>query len=475
MIDTLQPATSGGIRLWTQITEGQRRAQRLRRPILVSITASIASCDPLAIYDGGGELHPERQFWACPSLGYELAGIGAAWSVSASGAERFRIARQAWSTLLADALLDDTTDAIGTGPLLLGGFAFDPQHPTTAQWGAFPDALLTLPRYAVTRVDQRSWLTVNLVIEPDSQHDADDLLAPIGALIERAAEEYRAAPIAHELSQHDVLPAAEWKSIVRDAITRLQYHDETAIEKVVLAREVRVRASRTLSRTAALARLRADYPGCFIFAIDRGAECFLGASPERLIRLQHGHMLSTCLAGSIARGITPDEDARLEAELLASAKDRHEHAVVVRGLRDGLIALTEQLTVPDQPTILKVRNVQHLYTPVTGRAAPGVTVLDLVERLHPTPAVGGLPRAAALAIIRETERMHRGWYAGPVGWMDARGNGEFAVALRCGLLRDSDASLFAGCGIMADSDPEREYAESSLKLRPIISALGGGR
>jgi isochorismate synthase len=312
-------------------------------------------------------------------------------------------------------------------------------------------------------------------VEPDSQHDVDELLAPITALIERAHEDRRPGSAAHVLDQQDVLADGEWQAIVRATIERLRRQDGAPIEKVVLAREVRVRAARPLSRAAALARLRADYPSCFIFAIDRGADCFLGASPERLIQLQRGNILSTCLAGSIARGATPDEDARLGAELLASAKDRHEHAVVVRGLRDALIELTERLEVPEQPTLLKVRNVQHLYTPVTGRAARDVTVLDLVERLHPTPAVGGLPREEALAIIRRTERMDRGWYAGPVGWMDARGNGEFAVALRSGLLRDRDASLFAGCGIMGDSDPDREYAESRLKLRPIISALGGGQ
>jgi isochorismate synthase EntC len=159
--------------------------------------------------------------------------------------------------------------------------------------------------------------------------------------------------------------------------------------------------------------------------------------------------------------------------LLESAKDRSEHAVVVRALREALAAVCSEVSAPDAPALLSVRNVHHLYTPVTGALANGSCLLDIVARLHPTPAVGGFPSQTALRFIREREDLDRGWYAAPVGWLDRHGEGEFAMALRSALIAGSEASLFAGCGIMADSDPEQEYAESWLKLRPVLSALGG--
>jgi isochorismate synthase len=270
------------------------------------------------------------------------------------------------------------------------------------------------------------------------------------------------------LSVEDVLPAEAWQAVVLSLVEDMREDD---LEKVVLARECRVRGRRPFHPSRVLDRLRADYPGCFVFAVARGQRCFLGASPERLVRLRDGAVSATCLAGSIARGATPEEDAQLGAALLASAKDRAEHAIVVRALCDALAGAGVALGPVGPPDLMKVRNVQHLCTPVIGRVGGGRTTLELVERLHPTPAVGGYPREAALRLIREREGMDRGWYAGPVGWMDAGGEGELTVAIRSALLRGPEASLFAGCGIVAGSDPEREYAESCLKLRPMLAAL----
>jgi isochorismate synthase len=178
------------------------------------------------------------------------------------------------------------------------------------------------------------------------------------------------------------------------------------------------------------------------------------------------------LAGTSARGATPAEDERLGQALLASPKERTEHAVVVRALRAALAEQCTDVTAPGTPRLFRVRNVQHLLTPLSGRLRPGRGALDLVTALHPTPAVGGAPRATALDLIRRWEGLDRGWYAGPVGWVDRHGQGEFAVAIRSALLRGPEASLYAGCGIVADSDPEAEFSESVLKLRPMLAALG---
>jgi isochorismate synthase len=267
-----------------------------------------------------------------------------------------------------------------------------------------------------------------------------------------------------------VLLASEWQAIVAGGVDTVQGGE---LEKVVLARQVSVRGEATFDVPEALQRLRASYPTCYIFAVARGDQVFLGASPERLARLRDREVRVACLAGSRRRGTTPEEDRCLAAGLLESAKDRSEHAVVVRALREALAAVCSEVSAPDAPALLSVRNVHHLYTPVTGTLANGSCLLDIVARLHPTPAVGGFPSQTALRFIREREDLDRGWYAAPVGWLDRHGEGEFAVALRSALIAGSEASLFAGCGIMADSDPEQEYAESWLKLRPVLSALGG--
>jgi isochorismate synthase len=222
-----------------------------------------------------------------------------------------------------------------------------------------------------------------------------------------------------------------------------------------------------------LARLEAAYPACHVFAISRGRRTFLGATPERLVRLERGVVCATALAGSVRRGATPAEDAALVATLQASAKNRHEHEVVVRGLTHDLAELCDDVRAAAEPVPMTMRNVHHLYTPVTARLRAGHDLLDLVARLHPTPAVGGLPRDAALEWLREHEGLDRGWYAAPVGWMGADGDGEFAVALRSALLDGESATLFAGCGVMSDSDPDDELAESELKLRPMLQALEG--
>jgi isochorismate synthase len=267
----------------------------------------------------------------------------------------------------------------------------------------------------------------------------------------------------------DTLPADFWQSLVTNATDQIQ---AGMIEKVVLARNVELRADRPLDIPAAIERLRRDYPDTFIFAVARGGRTFLGASPERLVSLRNGVVSASGLAGSAARGATPAEDDRLGAELLASAKDRAEHDFVVQMILEELTAICDDVYASTEPSLMKMRNVQHLFTPIHGRIHNGRTIFDLVERLHPTPAVGGRPRDIALDWIRRHEHLDRGWYAGPVGWVDARGDGEFAVALRSALADHDSALLYAGCGIVAGSDPEREYNESRLKLRPMLSALG---
>lgn len=456
-------------RLFQLISTGASRARRENRPILVSHTERVALADALPFFVAGRALDLPAFFWEQSAEGFALAGVGAAYRIESTGAERFTRSAQEWRRLLDHAVIDGLDTQPGSGPTLLGGFAFDLQHPSEPTWRGFSPGSLLLPTLQLTTNARSSSLTCNVVVEPGS--DPETLAEGIIEL----ANSIAAMPHARMDSSkrpaqvEDLLAADTWKSLVRsatDAIWRGEF------EKVVLARAVRVFASEPFDLSRILDELRRTYANAYVFAITRGESCFVGATPERLVGVRSGVVRASALAGTAPRGETPAEDELLGQQLLASPKDRHEHAVVVEMLRTAFAEMCVDLHAPPVPNLWRLSNVQHLYTPITGRLRPHYSLLDLVARLHPTPAVGGLPREAALDYIREHEQLDRGWYAAPVGWLDARGEGDFAVALRSGILHGREASLFAGCGIVAESNPEREYAETCLKLRPMSRALG---
>jgi len=320
-------------------------------------------------------------------------------------------------------------------------------------------------------------LTVNRMmrVSDDIEQCAREIEARVGQLraaVERTPtipqeEAYR------ELSVHELQPASEWLEMVASTVDRIQ---RGAFEKVVLARDIQVElhdAPGAFDISTTLRRLRESYPTAYVFAVQRGERFFVGATPERLVQAQNGQIHTMALAGSARRGETEEEDARIGMELLQSEKNNSEHAIVVAMVREALKNHCIHVQVSSVPQLLKLKNVQHLKTPILGELIAGRCILDILADLHPTPAVGGFPRLAALAAIRSTEKLDRGWYAGPLGWIGASGHGEFAVALRSALIDGNKARLFAGCGIVADSDPQAEFAESSLKFQVMLSALGG--
>jgi isochorismate synthase len=457
-------------RLHARFAAGLQQAQRSGRPTLVSTVLHAPQCDPLDFFARGASLADERFFWSNPGAEYAIAGVDAAWTLALAGASRFAAAATAWRELCANALIDNPSTVPGTGPLLMGGFSFDPLRPSMPLWEGYSDGLLVLPRFVLASADGAAWLTINLVFEPDSPPDAAaDLIARVYELFEGDPLSAHLSPVDGIDHGEDVMPAEQWKAIVRQIEQNMRRGE---LGKVVLARQYHVEGRAVFDPALVAERLRADYADCFVFAVARGERCFLGASPERLVRLRDGAVRATCLAGSIARGATAEQDQQLGAELLASAKDRAEHEFVVRAICAALADICADQMSAGPLSLMKLRNVQHLFTPIVGRVAVGCDILDVVARLHPTPAMGGVPREQAMEIIRRFEGMDRGWYASPIGWMDARGEGEFAVAIRSALLHGDEATLFAGCGIVAGSDPDREYAESCLKLRPMLAALG---
>ena len=361
----------------------------------------------------------------------------------------------------ARALVDrpGTGDLPGLRPRLLGGFRFNSSASPHAPWEAFGAGWLVLPRVLFLATGESN----ALILAPSAA--ARDVAALVQQA-QRAASEPPATPVRVD----QPMDRERWLTSVAAIASEVR---AGLYEKAVLATTQQVVADAPIPIGRALAHLRADYADCHLFTMTSGDATFLGASPELLVSLTRGRVRALGLAGSTRRGADPEEDERLAAALLESAKDRIEHETVVRAIRERLEPATDELLAPNQPQLRRLRNIQHLSTEISGRVHPGVDILDLVQRLHPTPAVCGWPADRAREVIAHHEAFDRGWYAGPIGWMDGAGDGEFAVGLRAAVVRGNRAWLFAGNGIMGDSAPQSELDEVQLKFRPVAEALGG--
>ncbi len=454
-------------------SEAVARARGSGQPVVASWTFQIPSpAHPLRLFAQGNSDHACRVYWEQAAAGIAFAGLGAALAIQTDGPGRFRQASALAEEILATAVVDG--DAVGTapgGPFLFGGFAFDPNRPAMPHWRNFPAGLLILPRMLIAERAGEAAVTISAWLRPGDDPDEAVAVALRDLALVDAPDlpADTAGSAAHVEAQSEVPPPAVWKGAVATAAADVR---SGRFEKIVLARELRLRVSEPFCPVDVLSRLRAANPRAMVFAFSIGDQCFLGATPELLVRLENRTVTAHCLAGSIGIGATEDETQALARRLLSSAKDRVEHEVVVRSTEAALSAVCHDVSrASGTPWVVRSGSVQHLATPLTGRLRNGRGVLELVDVLHPTPAVGGFPREVAMAAIREREEFDRGWYAGPVGWMSRSGDGEFAVAIRSALLTGPEASLFAGCGIVADSDPDAEYQETCLKLKPMLAAL----
>ncbi len=486
------PPTRGSI-----ATELSALLPRVRRrpgpPSLVAAALPVASTDPIDLFAAARSLGLEAALWFQPAADRFIVGIGRAWAVQPGGSDRFAAASSAWRTLMAEAVVADAARHLPeAGPRLIGGLGFTGRTPAGDDpWSPFGPASLVLPSFGVAQGGRGASLTV--AVGPDQIDGVDpENLECQWDEIARAAGDVRDARLRTPAPDDGWGPGATDGRGATDGSGALRIigrrpdrmaWDRTVglfagavgrgrIDKVVLARRVILRADADLDIVAALRHLSRTAPESTTFAFVRDGTTFIGATPERLVRTTGRRFETVAIAGSAARGADPVTDARFAAALLASEKDREEHAVVVDMLRASLTPIVEELHIAEAPAILPLRHVQHLVTPVTGTTRDDGGLLALAQRLHPTPAVGGAPREIALALIAEHEGFDRGWYAGPIGWLGAEGDGELMVALRCALVEGMQATLFAGCGIVAASDPAREWEESRLKLRTMTAALG---
>lgn len=435
----------------------RQRAQQYQRPVAAVTAFATPTLDPFALY----ETHRQGFFWCAHSPHLMLFGLGSAWQIEVTGPQRMAEVDRQWSALCVDAVIDGPHS-----PLLMGGMRFDTQQPGAPHWAAFADASFHLAHWLASEDSHGRWLRCQRVVGPDS-----DPLALVQASLAdyaRLLDTPRSAVATPSVIERTALPAVEWQAKVDNALHAIEHDD---LSKVVLARHIEYKLDSALDSGAVMRRLLERRSQSHLFALHRGSACFMGATPERLLSCQAGQLTTHALAGTARRGRSAEEDQALGDGLAAAAKEQHEHQLVVHSIVEGLDGLVSELHAQPRPQLLKLPTVQHLSTPISARLKDGCSLLDGAQALHPTPAVAGLPKTAALRFIRCQEGFDRGWYAAPVGWLDAQGNGDFLVALRSALLTAHHCHVFAGCGIVAGSCPADEYEETQIKLANMEQAL----
>lgn len=420
--------------------------------ILVSYTEQIQFDNPLSFYQlGKGS---ERFFWRSPS-GEVFVGLGAEIKIKSN------ISRT-WKKIIENAVYLDNNMRI------FGGFSFDCKKKKTPLWQGFADEQFTLPSQMLHIEQEISSVITNILVGPN------DNIEILNERYMNQLEDIRNAidvvKIENKIVNHEEVNPKKWIGTVEEVIEDIKCGKS---EKVVLAREWKLELEQDGNSTFILSNLLEQQYLSYIFSFDNGTSCFIGATPERLIKKQSTTIESMCLAGSYKLGETIEETNSNKEILLQDEKNRKEHQFVVDTIKNSLSCICEQIDIPEVPDILEMKNILHLHTPVRGKIEEHISLIDLMNVLHPTPALGGYPKLESLQIIREKEELDRGWYGAPIGWIDGNMDGELAVAIRSGLLKGNEISLFAGCGIVGNSNPQDEYEETKVKFTPMVSALGG--
>jgi salicylate biosynthesis isochorismate synthase/menaquinone-specific isochorismate synthase len=448
-----------------------RRARRTGAPVLAAVTVQL---DPRT--DPSATVHASRRpgepwllFEQPDRDGAAVAALGQVAAVRGAGPRRFDDAAAAWRLMAGRAEADPPDGPAGAGLIATGGFAFAPDGGAAHHWEGFAPADLTVPAVSIARRGEDVRLTV--AVQATMDDVPDDLVARATSRLAslRTAPFPMLDPAPTTRSRiSSVAPPEHYEAAVARAVERIR---AGAFEKIVLAREVAVHAPEPHDAGAVFDVLRGAFTSCYVFAVGRGDAAFVAASPELLIRREGLRAQTVALAGSTRRSADPAVDAHLGERLLRSDKDRDEQGVVVRRIARALRPHSVWVAAPDEPSVIRVANIQHLATPIRAQLTAPVPVVELAGLLHPTPAVGGEPHAAAAPEIPALEGLDRGWYAGCVGWTDSTEDGEFCVALRCALLRGREARCYAGVGVVRDSDPAAELAETEVKLGALLPVL----
>ncbi|MEM7410180.1 MAG: chorismate-binding protein [Myxococcota bacterium] len=413
---------------------------------------------------------PKARFgYAIPAAERAWAGRGQAASVMAQGTRRFETAQERMADVSARLWWGTDTGGGSSGsPLWVGGFAFD-DAPSHGLWDAFPPACWWIPETLWTRTGELGHCTATVAVDPgDDPATTVERVEAAWAVASAPTPTACPSRAAEALHLETARAAAEHRALVEAALAAISRGE---LEKAVVARALDVEREAPIDVWKLTHELRHGHPASATFWVGLGDSDFVGATPERLLRREGSEIRAMALAGSAARGRDPEEDGRLRRALVESKKEQAEHAVAVRELRDALEDAGAEVDAPDSPGVLELGGVRHLHTPLRGHFESDASLFDVARRSHPTAAVSGAPRLASRAWLGEHEALERGWYAGLVGFTTPDGEGELSAALRCALVQDRRARLFAGGGIVAGSDPDAELRETRLKWNVVLPLL----
>ncbi|MGB5407912.1 MAG: isochorismate synthase [Thiogranum sp.] len=459
--------------------DASRLQQQLHAQFRKQLTAGIPACSLFSLTLECPDLHLRNLpplpapylYWARPDRDLQQLGLGEAWRTTASGPQRFDTLSNALRQLECNWQRGHPPGSPGPGPGVFCALAFAPDDSMTTCWEGLPNSILFVPRILLRSEAGQTSLTFTCTGKELQQAEA--VLSDWSGLIKQLCQAVSASqkPTGEDSQQAvRVTPQTDtsWTEAVQRAIDSIK---SGQLDKVVTARRVRLEASRSFEATKILSRLARLYPSCLLLAIKLGGNTVISATPERLATLRNRSIRCDALGGTTSRSQDSGRDRQLALRLLNSHKTQHEHALVVKSIQAALEPLCRQLALPDTPAVVKLRNLQHLWTGIKGTLRSGVSLLDAARRLHPTPAVAGTPTATACRWLQDHENLARGWYSGIVGWLQPNGDGELSVLLRCAVLQGRSAELFAGAGIVADSDPQAELQETEIKLRAMLEAM----
>jgi len=444
------------------------------RTKIVSISQEIYPLDPLAVLQEISE-PCQRHFYfekrdPISGKSFAIAALDSATHVTVAGTERFALAQNFIQSCLARTITIGTERLPFSGPHFFCSFAFFDENVATNSY--FPPGTVFLPKWQITRLKDSCTIVANAIIHTDI--NVKVLTENIWQSFDKfESHNYQKITTSSKtsifLKQIPVNDAAQFKTSVKSALKLIE---SQYFSKIVLSQAINVISQTPFSLIDSLNNLRLTYPGCYVFSTSNGkGQNFIGASPERLISIDNNQLVTDALAGSAPRGKTEVEDANLGKGLLNSEKDLREHQVVIDFIVDRLSKLGIYPDFSPVPRLLQLSNIQHLWTPIRARIPRHIHLLKILAQLHPTPAVAGVPRDIALQQIRGCESCDRSLYGAPIGWIDRTGNGEFAVGIRSALIDGDRAILYAGAGIVAGSEPEKELAEIQLKLQALLNAL----
>ncbi|MFJ7827162.1 isochorismate synthase MenF [Psychrobacillus sp. NPDC096623] len=432
-------------------------------------TIEVSRLSAQAFFEAGDELYKgKRYFWQNKEKTLTLVGLGHAHTITNNLEDnRYKDIERKWRELCESSLKEKAD----VSPILFGGFAFDPKNKVSSEWDTFPSAFFVVSTFQLVIQHDQAFVNIHYITDDaKSSETFEQLRIERDALIHTAQVKELKQHAKPTLIKREDRLKEEYLQAVEDVTKRIR-KDE--VQKVVIARSLKLTFNDHFSPATAIYNASMEQPESYLFGLEKGEKIFVGATPERLVKVENNKAQSAGLAGSIRRGKNSLEDKELGDSLLTDSKNLGEHKYVVEMIKKVFKQYCEDIKVPTRPKLMKIRDIQHLYSPIEGNLKKDSSLFELVQALHPTPALGGEPRQDAIEIIRESEQMNRGYYAAPIGWINAEGDGEFAVGIRSALVENEHAYLYAGGGIVAESSSLEEFEETRVKFRPMLRTLGG--